>query len=128
MHFQSMTGPSRLSQNAQLAGNETIPQEYTVASEGLAQYLSQAVWIPDGDKTLQIRLCSISRQLSRYYHDTCEKCSFVALLDMGGVSNFMFWSGALVCLILQNHWWLNQIAISPKSLFFGVFSALCFRQ
>jgi hypothetical protein len=41
---------------------------------------------------------------------------------------FMFWSGALVCLILQNHWWLNQIAISPKSLFFGVFSALCFRQ
>jgi hypothetical protein len=41
---------------------------------------------------------------------------------------FMFWSGALVCLVLQNHWWLNQIAISPKSLFFGVFSALCFRQ
>jgi hypothetical protein len=41
---------------------------------------------------------------------------------------FMFWNGALVCLILQNHWWLNQIAISPKSLFFGVFSALCFRQ
>jgi hypothetical protein len=22
---------------------------------------------------------------------------------------FMFWSGALVCLILQNHWWLNQM-------------------
>jgi hypothetical protein len=41
---------------------------------------------------------------------------------------FTFWSGALVCLILQNHWWLNQIAVSPKSLFFGVFSALCFRQ
>jgi hypothetical protein len=41
---------------------------------------------------------------------------------------FMFWRVALVCLILQNHWWLNQIAISPKSLFFGVFSALCFRQ
>jgi DDE superfamily endonuclease len=30
-------------------------------------------------------ICSISRELSRYYHDTCEKCSFVALLDMDGV-------------------------------------------
>jgi hypothetical protein len=47
------------------------------------------------------KLVCISRQLSRYYHDTCEKCSFVALLDMDGVSHFMFWSGALVCLILQ---------------------------
>jgi hypothetical protein len=73
------------------------------------------------------RRCSISRKLSRYYHDTCEKCSFVALLDMDGVF-FVFWSGTHVCLILQNHWWLNQIAISPKSFFFGEFSALCFRQ
>jgi hypothetical protein len=29
---------------------------------------------------------------------------------------------ALVCLILPNHWWLNHIAISPKSLLFGVSS------
>jgi hypothetical protein len=42
-------------------------------------------------------VCSISRQLSRYYHDTCEKCSFVALLDMGGVSHFyvLEWSACL---------------------------------
>jgi hypothetical protein len=72
--------------------------------------------------------CSISRQLSRYYHGTCEKCSFVACWTRTVFLIFMFWSGALVCLILQNHWWLNQIAISPKSLFFDVFSALCFRQ
>jgi hypothetical protein len=41
--------------------------------------------------------CSISRQLSRYYHDTCEKCSFVALLVMDGVSHFyvLEWSACL---------------------------------
>jgi hypothetical protein len=39
--------------------------------------------------------CSISRQLSRYYHDTCEKRSFVALRDMDGVSHF--WIGG-ACL------------------------------
>jgi hypothetical protein len=42
-------------------------------------------------------LCSISRQLSRCYHATCEKCSFVALLDMDGVSHFyvLEWSACL---------------------------------
>jgi hypothetical protein len=41
--------------------------------------------------------CSISRQLPRYYHDTCEKWSFVALLDMDGVSHFyvLEWSTCL---------------------------------
>jgi hypothetical protein len=42
--------------NAQLAAGDRVPQECTVDSEGLALYQSQAVWIPDGDKTLQLRL------------------------------------------------------------------------
>jgi Integrase zinc binding domain len=42
--------------NAQLAADDPVPQECTVDSEGLARYQSQAVWIPDGDKTLQQRL------------------------------------------------------------------------
>jgi hypothetical protein len=55
-------------------------------------------------------------------------CSFVALLDLDGVSHFyvLEWSACLSDP--AKSWWLNQIAISPKSLFFGVFSALCFRQ
>jgi hypothetical protein len=42
--------------NAQVAADEPMPQECTVDPEGLARYQSQAVWIPDGDKTLQIPL------------------------------------------------------------------------
>jgi RNase H-like domain found in reverse transcriptase len=42
--------------NAQLAAVNPVPQECTADSEGLARYQSQAVWIPDGDKTLQLRL------------------------------------------------------------------------
>jgi hypothetical protein len=58
--------------------------------------------------------CSRSRQLSRYFHDTCEKCCFAPLLDMEDVSQFYVLDGRFACLILQNDWWLSQIAISPK--------------
>jgi hypothetical protein len=40
---------------------------------------------------LKLEFCSISRQLSRYRLDTCEKCSFVALLDMDAVSRLHVW-------------------------------------
>jgi hypothetical protein len=43
-----------------------------------------------GTALLSLGNSSISRQLSRYYHDMCEKCSFAALLDMDGVSHSMF--------------------------------------
>jgi Integrase zinc binding domain len=42
--------------NAQLAADDPMPLECTMDSEGLARYQSQAVWIPDGDKALQLRL------------------------------------------------------------------------
>jgi hypothetical protein len=55
--FSEYDWPDRDSlKNAQLAADDPVPQECTVDSEGLARYQSQAVWIPDGDKTLQLRL------------------------------------------------------------------------
>jgi hypothetical protein len=65
----------------------------------------------------------MSRRLSRHYHDTWEKCSFVALLDIDDVSSFYVLCGRLACLIQQNDWCLSQIAISPKPWF-----SLCFRR
>jgi hypothetical protein len=52
--------------NAQLAADDPMPQECTVGSEGLARYRSQAVWIPEGDKTLLTTTADSSSQRERW--------------------------------------------------------------
>jgi hypothetical protein len=56
LHFQSMTGPIMTLKSAPLAADEYMSHECTVDSDGLARYQSQAVWIADGERTLQLRL------------------------------------------------------------------------
>jgi hypothetical protein len=52
-----------------------------------------------------------------------KRFPLLPLLDMDDVSKFYVLGGRFVCLILQNDWRLNQIAISPKPGF-----SLCFRR
>jgi hypothetical protein len=57
------------------------------------------------------------------YRDSCPEtsttsvCCFAALLDMDDASHFYVLVGRFAGLILQNHWWLSQFAISPKPWF-----------
>jgi hypothetical protein len=73
--------------SAQLAADEPMLQECTVDSEGLARYQSQAIWIPDGNKTLQLQMLkaahpwpgvhrgitTIEQAINVFVHWTCAR-------------------------------------------------------
>jgi hypothetical protein len=73
--------------------------------------------------------CSISRELSRYYHDTCEKCSFVALLDNGRCFFFyvLEWSPCLSdpakSLVVEPDRQISKILVF-RPVFGAVFSSI----
>jgi hypothetical protein len=82
-------------------------------------------------RTVSLKLEEVSvayRDSCPFLTTTCDKVSFLALLDTDDVCHIDVIGGGYVFPILQNDWWLNRSATSPRPGFVVVFSALCFRQ